>query len=131
MKMNRTELGILLESPPPESIGDVRAAAARLAQRQGRYVFVTLAERGLVGAAPGGEVVALPALPIRGPIDVVGAGDSVSANLTAALASGASLSEAMELANAAASIVIHQFGTTGTASVAQLVALLKFARLSA
>jgi bifunctional ADP-heptose synthase (sugar kinase/adenylyltransferase) len=42
----------------------------------------------------------------------------------AALAAGASLREALELANAAASIVIHQLGTTGTASPAQLAALL-------
>jgi bifunctional ADP-heptose synthase (sugar kinase/adenylyltransferase) len=40
------------------------------------------------------------------------------------MASGAELSEALELANAAASIVIHQLGTTGTASVGQLAALL-------
>jgi len=57
---------------------------------------------------------------VRGPIDIVGAGDSVTANLTLALAAGASLREAMELAMAAASIVIHQLGTTGTADVAQL-----------
>jgi bifunctional ADP-heptose synthase (sugar kinase/adenylyltransferase) len=48
----------------------------------------------------------------------------VTANLTAALAAGATLREAIELANAAASIVIHQLGTTGTASVAQIRGLL-------
>ena len=36
---------------------------------------------------------------------------------------GADLGEALTLANAAASIVIHQLGTTGTATVAQLRAL--------
>jgi bifunctional ADP-heptose synthase (sugar kinase/adenylyltransferase) len=40
--------------------------------------------------------------------------------LTAALAAGALLPEALELANAAASVVIHQLGTTGTASVRQI-----------
>ena len=40
------------------------------------------------------------------------------------LASGAIRQEALELAMAAASVVIHQIGTTGTASVAQLAALL-------
>jgi len=57
---------------------------------------------------------------VRGPIDIVGAGDSVTSNLAAALAAGASPREAMELAMAAASLVIHQLGTTGTASVAQI-----------
>jgi bifunctional ADP-heptose synthase (sugar kinase/adenylyltransferase) len=57
---------------------------------------------------------------VSGPIDIVGAGDSVSANLTAALAAGADLPEAMQLAMAAAYCVIHQLGTTGTASVEQI-----------
>jgi len=50
----------------------------------------------------------------------VGAGDAVTANLAAALAARATLREAIELANAAASVVIHQLGTTGTASVAEI-----------
>jgi bifunctional ADP-heptose synthase (sugar kinase/adenylyltransferase) len=53
----------------------------------------------------------------------VGAGDAVTANLTSALASGGSLRESLELAMAAASVVIHQLGTTGTADVKQLRSL--------
>ena len=102
------------------SLKDVQAAAATLAKDNGRPVFVTMAERGIVGAAPNGEVFHRPALPVLGPIDVVGAGDSVTANLAAALAAGGSLPEAMELAMAAAHCVVHQLGTTGTASVSQL-----------
>ncbi len=41
----------------------------------------------------------------------------MTANLAAALAAGADLREALEMANAAASVVIHQLGTTGTADV--------------
>jgi bifunctional ADP-heptose synthase (sugar kinase/adenylyltransferase) len=41
------------------------------------------------------------------------------------MAAGATLSECLELAMLGASIVIHQLGTTGTASVADLRALLK------
>lgn len=40
--------------------------------------------------------------------------------MATALAAGANLPEAIELANAAASVVIHQLGTTGTASVKQI-----------
>jgi bifunctional ADP-heptose synthase (sugar kinase/adenylyltransferase) len=57
---------------------------------------------------------------VRGEIDVVGAGDCVTANLTAALAAGANLRESLQLANAAASIVVHKLGTTGTASIAEI-----------
>ena len=66
----------------------------------------------------------MQAFQVHGPIDIVGAGDAVTANLAAALSAGASLREAMEFAMAAASIVIHHLGTTGTASVAQQHALL-------
>jgi bifunctional ADP-heptose synthase (sugar kinase/adenylyltransferase) len=83
-------------------------------------VFVTLAERGIVGALPDRRPEHVMAHPICEPIDVVGAGDAVTANLAAALAAGGNAREAMELAMAAASIVIHQVGTTGTASVAQI-----------
>jgi bifunctional ADP-heptose synthase (sugar kinase/adenylyltransferase) len=89
-------------------------------------VFVTLSGQGLVGASPSpdGQAEHVPALPVRGPIDIVGAGDSVTANLAAALSAGATIREALTLAAIASSIVIHQLGTTGTASVADLETLL-------
>ena len=86
-------------------------------------MFVTLAERGIVGALASERPEHVMAHPVRGPIDVVGAGDAVTANLASALAAGADVREAMELAMAAASLVIHQIGTTGTASVAQIAGL--------
>jgi bifunctional ADP-heptose synthase (sugar kinase/adenylyltransferase) len=57
---------------------------------------------------------------VRGEIDIVGAGDAVMADLAASLAAGATLPEALELSSAAANVVIHQVGTTGTASIPQL-----------
>jgi rfaE bifunctional protein kinase chain/domain len=124
MKMNRAELGLLLGEAAPGDIEQLCRAAGQLARRSGRYIFITLAEQGMVGCGPSGRPVHQPALPARGPIDIVGAGDAVSANLGAALAAGASLAEALWLASAAASIVIGQLGTTGTASVEQMMALL-------
>ncbi|NBV24302.1 MAG: carbohydrate kinase [Proteobacteria bacterium] len=124
-KMNLAELGALTGLPPSAiSLADIGNAARELARQNGREVFITLSERGILGAAPNGEVEHVPCHPLRGEIDIVGAGDSVTANLTAALAAGATLREAIELANAAASIVVHQLGTTGTASVGQIRALL-------
>jgi rfaE bifunctional protein kinase chain/domain len=122
-KMNATELA-RFAGQPVESLPEIQAATAQLARTNGRPVFVTLAERGIVGADPTGTTYHRPALPVRGPIDIVGAGDAVTANLTAALAAGAELPEAMELAMAGANRVIHQLGTTGTASIQELAALL-------
>ncbi len=118
--MNAGELAALTGAEGDLSLAACADAAAKLARQNGRPVVVTLAERGLLGASPSGQVEHVPALPVRGEIDVVGAGDAVSANLTVALASGATLREALELANGAASVVLHKLGTTGTANPAEL-----------
>jgi len=118
-KMNAAELG-RLNGGPVDDLSALRDAAGRMARSNGRHVFITLAERGIVGAGPDGSTAHVPAHPVLGPIDVVGAGDSVSANLALALAAGASPPEAMEMAMAAAHCVIHQLGTTGTAGVDQI-----------
>jgi rfaE bifunctional protein kinase chain/domain len=123
-KMNAAELATLRATRGDLSLDETKASAAGLARQNRRAVFISLAERGLLGATPDGKVEHVPALPLRGEIDIVGAGDAVSANLTSALAAGATLREAVELANAAASVVVHKLGTTGTASVSELAALL-------
>lgn len=128
-KMNAAELAALSGASAATSLAEVQQRAAALARRNGRPVFITLSERGIVGASATGETWHSPCLPIRGPIDIVGAGDSVTANLTAALAAGATTPEAMELAMAGANIVIHQLGTTGTASVPQIAERLGSAAL--
>ena len=118
-KMNAAELARMAGSPIV-GIDAVKQHADVLSARTGQPVFVTLAEQGIVGASPGASAEHVPAHPVRGEIDIVGAGDSVTANLASALAAGSSHVEAMELAMAAASIVIHQLGTTGTASIVQI-----------
>lgn len=123
-KMNAAELAKLSGSAT-ESLEAVRTQAAELAKTNGQPVFVTLAEQGIVGAAPGRTAEHIPSYPVRGPIDIVGTGDATMANLTAALAGGASIPEAMHLAMTGASLVIHQLGTTGTATVQQLAELLE------
>lgn len=125
-KMNGRELGALSGVPGDVSLEQIADAARGLARRHGRAVFVTLAERGMLGASPDGSVEHRPSFPIRGEIDIVGAGDSVTANLACALAAGGTAGDAIELASAAASIVIHQLGTTGAATVPQIAELLGF-----
>jgi rfaE bifunctional protein kinase chain/domain len=124
-KMNATELAAFRGEAGALSLDEIRQAGAELARVNARHVFITLSERGILGAAPDGQVEHAPALPVRGEIDVVGAGDAVSANLTAALAAGATLREALEIANAAASVVLHKLGTTGTANLEEIGELLR------
>lgn len=123
-KMNRRELARLSGRGDDLPFDDVQQAARQLADRNQRPVIVTLAEAGIVGAAPAADPVHETSLPIRGEIDIVGAGDAVTANVACGLAAGLPLRDTLRLANAAASVVIHQLGTTGTATLAQIQDLL-------
>lgn len=123
-KMNGTELSRALGSNGVPELAELHQQAIRLSKQTKHRVFVTLSECGIVGATPDGTVEHAPALPVRGEIDIVGAGDSVTANLVTSLLGGATLRESLEIANAAASIVIHQLGTTGTANRKQVKEML-------
>jgi rfaE bifunctional protein kinase chain/domain len=101
--------------------GDVATAARLLAARCGRAVFCTVGEMGILIADPvRGEEVAVPGYPVRGPIDVVGAGDSTSAGIACAAASGLTPPQAAAFGSLVASITVQQIGTTGTASPGQV-----------
>jgi rfaE bifunctional protein kinase chain/domain len=109
------------EAARASGLSDPAAAALALLSVSGRGVVVTDGPQGAyVAQAAGVQHVA--GLPVRGPIDTVGAGDSVMAGLMAGLCAGASLAEAAALGNLAASLTIQQLGTTGTASRAQVQA---------
>jgi bifunctional ADP-heptose synthase (sugar kinase/adenylyltransferase) len=96
---------------------------AMLADHFGRPVFATVGEVGMYLAsreAGKRRVSLIPAYPVRGPIDPVGAGDSTSAAIACAVAAGASLEEAAAFGNLVASITIQQIGITGTAAPEQV-----------
>jgi len=109
-----------------------RECGAELFRRNQKPVFLTAGPQGIFlfterGCLPpqswGGlrrGCQHIPAVPVEGQIDVVGAGDSVMAGLVSALGSGAEPEEAALLGNIVASITIQQIGTTGTASPAQV-----------
>jgi rfaE bifunctional protein kinase chain/domain len=122
-KMNYAELSSWRDLKAEADLDQVKEAAVAIADENSRSVFVTLAERGIIGITANCTAEHLPALPLRGEIDVVGAGDAVTANLVAAMLAGANLHETLEMANAAASVVIHKLGTTGTANAGEIEAL--------
>jgi sugar/nucleoside kinase (ribokinase family) len=99
-------------------------AAVQLAHRAGRWVFCTDGARGILIAAPQGSDkprwTRIPAYPVSGPIDIVGAGDSTSAGIVCAMACGVCVEAAAAFGNLVASITIRQIGTTGTATPEQV-----------
>ncbi len=109
--------------------GELASCVAALARQVGGRVFCTDGANGILIAEPGAHatdaeptraVQAVPAYPVHGPIDPVGAGDSCSAGIIAALLAGASPVEAAAFGNLVASITIQQLGVTGTASPQQV-----------
>ncbi len=116
IKVNRGELHRHFAG---EAAGDERLAA-RWAGQTGKLVFVTRGSEGIFSAGADGKVHHVAGLPADGPIDIVGAGDTVLAHLALALGAGASAEEAMALADLAAGIVIRKIGTTGTADADEL-----------
>lgn len=88
-----------------------------------RNVLITRGEHGMSMLDDAGGTTHIPTV-AREVYDVTGAGDTVIATLTLALASGASLTEAAIIANHAAGVVVGKVGTA-TVSHDELVAALQ------
>lgn len=78
-------------------------------------LLVTRGEHGMTLLRPGEQELHLPAR-AREVFDVTGAGDTVIGTLAAAVAAGASLPQAVGLANIAASIVVGKLGTAAVSA---------------
>ena len=95
------------------------AAAQRIRQMLDcRHVLITRGEHGMSLLEESGLLINIPTT-AREVYDVTGAGDTVIATLTLALASGATPEEAAIIANQAAGIVVAKVGTA-TASRAEI-----------
>ena len=98
-----------------------RAGKALLEQLKCTYVVITRGERGMSLFARDGKRLHIPSV-ARTVFDVSGAGDTVVAVLSLALAAGADIERALQLANFAAGAVVEKLGTA-TASAHEILAL--------
>lgn len=92
----------------------------KLMETRNKGLLVTLGEQGIMYADQS-KIVHKNAIPIKGQIDTVGAGDMVVAAFTAAILAGANEAEACEFANLCAHISIHKIGETGSASIQEII----------
>lgn len=91
---------------------EVAAAASELRTNLGaRFLLATRGNRGMTLAGEKDSVAHMPVFGSDEVADVTGAGDTVLAVLTAALASGATTLEGAQLANIAAGLVVMKLGT--------------------
>jgi rfaE bifunctional protein kinase chain/domain len=97
-----------------------RECGAELFRRNRKPVFLTIGAEGIL-LFDSGECEHVPTVLVSGPIDIVGAGDSVMAGVVSALCAGAEARQAALVGNLVASITIQQIGTTGTASRQQVL----------
>jgi D-glycero-beta-D-manno-heptose-7-phosphate kinase len=94
-----------------------------LTRTRSRAVLITRGSRGMALFQPGVRTVHMPIVGSDQIADVTGAGDTVIAAMTLALAAGGTFDEAAHLANHAGGIVVMKRGTA-TVTAAELCASL-------
>lgn len=99
----------------------LNAALTGFAKRNGRPMFCTVGEEGMLVATPDSNVALVAGYPQPPPIDFCGAGDAATSGIVASLLASASELEAAAVGNLVASITVQQLGTTGTASPKQVL----------
>jgi len=111
LKPNEPELEAAtgIRASTPEGLS--RAARSLLRRLGCETLLVTRGRNGMSLFVRGRRPVHLDAHGDKEAVDVTGAGDTVAATYSAALASGADPVEAMQIANVAASIVVQKAGT--------------------
>jgi len=119
LKLNAHEAARLCGETRPidEAVAgdDARRFAEMLYARSGEPVFITRGESGIVVGDSSG-VHDVPAVPVEGAIDPVGAGDTTIAALAAVMAFAGSALDAARLAVLAAAVTVRKLQTTGTAT---------------
>jgi rfaE bifunctional protein kinase chain/domain len=117
---NEDEVAALLGAEPTDETA-LASAAEQLRRRLGyEALLVTRGGHGMTLIEANTAPLHIDAVGSRQPVDVTGAGDTVIATYTLALASGASFADAARLANFAGGIVVMKRGTA-TLSVDELL----------
>ena len=110
IKPNLKELATATAMPVDTERQQVEASRSLLEQTAAQYVLITRGPDGMLLVEPDIEPRSFSSL-AREVYDVTGAGDTVAAVLAAALAADISINTAVEIANAAAGVVVGKLGT--------------------
>ena len=102
---------------------DIADSIRKLRKKVNGPICVTCGARGIFISDP--DPVEVRGVRVAGKIDPTGAGDSVTAGMVAAMASGADLYEAAVVGNLVASVTVQQLGICGTCRADRLMAPLE------
>ena len=136
VKPNLKELsevvGRSFDSSSIRFIDDVKETARKLARKiKVGGILVTLSEHGMLYApASNTQKAVYLRTKAKEVFDVSGAGDTVLASIGAALGAGFDISEAMQIASAASSVVVSKLGTA-TANINEIYTVLSESSMSA
>ena len=109
---NESEVEQMLGIEIGDDAGRLERAGRTLLKRTGmQAIVITRGSRGMAIFEPGGPTTHLPIYGSDEIADVTGAGDTVIATVTLALAAGASMVDAARLANYAGGLVVMKRGT--------------------
>jgi rfaE bifunctional protein kinase chain/domain len=94
--------------------------ARALAEKTGSRVLMTLGTEGSV-YSDGHDVQRFAPWAVKGPVDIVGAGDTFLSGFSCALAAGAAVSDAADFGGLCSAVTISKIGITGTASPEEIM----------
>jgi ribokinase len=119
--LNESELGLLAETALRDDDDDARfiEAAGSLQTSKGKIICLTLGKRGALALIDGKPLI-IPGRAVSA-VDTTGAGDCFVGALAARLASGGSIRDALDYANAAASICVQRMGAAPSMPTAKEV----------
>ena len=101
-------------------IEEAKRCGRILTERTEKPLFLTVGPQGIL-VFDDERVEHVSGIPLETEVDPVGAGDSVSAAIVAALCGGYSHLEAAQVGNLVASVTVAKIGTTGTASHSEVI----------
>lgn len=125
VKCNNHELTAMAGNTcDPEDPQSLRQQAQVLGKQNNASFVVTRGSKGIM-LFKGDCMESVDGVKVTGPLDIVGAGDSTSAGFVLGLTRGLSRRQAAMVGCCVSSITIQQIGTTGTATVPQVLTRLE------
>lgn len=125
VKCNNHELTAMSDLPcDPEDPAALQLQAQTLGKKNNASFVVTRGSKGIM-LFHGQEMESVDGVKVSGPLDIVGAGDSTSAGFVLGLTLGLTRRQAAMVGCCVSSITIQQIGTTGIATVPQVLVRLE------
>lgn len=121
VKCNNHELMTMAGSTAdPEDANALLLEANKLGSQNNAVFAVTRGSKGMM-VLDHEQIHSVDGVKVTGPLDIVGAGDSASAGFVLGLTRGLNYTHAAMVACCVSSITIQQIGTTGTATIPQVL----------